>query len=529
MKQTLSKSSILLTTALVSASSMAFAEGHDAEQLAASQLTQAASMSGTTSFGAYTIAPSWSEELGFSLNGAIGYTLDEKSALGLVVTGGEKLREALLNFGFTIDAERQIVLSAGQLQEKLTFGEGEAEWVKQNEFGIAYDATNYSLNIFHVDSETTDNFVGAKSTGVEMEGTVALSSLASLDYGVGYEKLEWDDGSVGEEGVTGRLSFDVQANDTTVVNVFADHNLSENQYGLGATWALGAGSLTASYTYIDGLVGAIEDDQRVSVAFNMPLGAATPVTTSVSSSGIAAARANNLLADVMKRPDFLPQRVIAKDAGQQCQSLISIDGKVGAGDSWYIETTSSSPTWNFVPAITSSSIASAILQVNGGASINLLSAGDLDSIDGTTINLDGVEYWGEGSSLYIKVVLNSGECFEGSDDSADATPPLPVYFVYNDGTPPDGFDVTPNCPEGSIEVAASENYGRTAMNSPGDNDFPNQALDTAKAYGHRYTGAYPGFLNNATVYSDGAWSAINETSLPYGGMICYGTFTASPT
>lgn len=327
-------SSLLGATALMSLGLNANAGGLssvvDAEDLAVSQLTELTTISGSTSNGAYSIAPEWSEELGASVSGSFGYMLDEQSALGMIVTAGERKREALLNFGLTIDAERQIIFSAGQLQEQLEYGTaGDQEWVKQSEFGIAYDATAYSVNAFHVDSETTDNFVGSKSTGVEVAGSVDLSAVATLDYAAGYERLQWDDASADEEGLTARLDVAYAAAPDAVVNVFADHNVSENQYGIGATWQLGAGNLNATYTYVDGLVGSITDDSRVSLAFTMPLGGGVastdaPVAT-VSSSGLVSARSNDLLAEVMKRPEYLPQRAIVRGVASS-GSVISVCG-----------------------------------------------------------------------------------------------------------------------------------------------------------------------------------------------------------
>lgn len=57
-----------------------------------------------------------------SATGALGYTLSDRSAIGLLTTAGQRQREVLLNFGLAIDAERQIFFSGGQLQEKLEFG-----------------------------------------------------------------------------------------------------------------------------------------------------------------------------------------------------------------------------------------------------------------------------------------------------------------------------------------------------------------------------------------------------------------------
>lgn len=168
-----------------------------------------------------------------------------------------------------------------------------------------------------MNSDSTDSFVGVKSTGAEIEGKAVLSSLASLNYGAGYQALDWDDGIDDNNGLTARLGLDYQAPPDVMLNVFADHNVSENQYGIGARSNLGAGTLSSNYTRIDGNVGSISDDNRVSVTFAMPLRGATRGASGVtrSTSGAVAADTLTLLADVMRRPDYLPERVIVKASG----------------------------------------------------------------------------------------------------------------------------------------------------------------------------------------------------------------------
>ena len=128
--------------------------------------------------------------------------------------------------------------------------------------------------------------------------------------------MKWDDGIADEDGLTAGFNLGYQANADTVVKLFADHSVSENRYGVGASWRMGTGSLHASYTYIDELVGSITDDSQIEVAFNLPLGGSTSstATADTTTSGLSSVRAANLLADVMKRPAYLPQRVIVKEA-----------------------------------------------------------------------------------------------------------------------------------------------------------------------------------------------------------------------
>lgn len=290
---------------------------------AAAMVSQSLALGGSFGSGAYSITPSWSEELGVSVTGAVGAELDEGSAIGLIVTTGERKREALINFGLTIDDSRQIVLSAGQLQEKLEFGTaGEQQWVKQSEFSLAYDASNYSFNAYHVDSETTANFSGSKATGLEMGGSIEVSSVTTLDYTAGYQKLEWGDGSADDTGLTASIDFAHQLDADMVLNVSAGHSVSANTYGIGATWNLGDATLSASYNYLDTLVGSGADDRSVSLTFNVPFGSTHSAlgSTVISSSG-ATSQVPNLLADVMKRPTFLPTQQIVNATASEVSCL----------------------------------------------------------------------------------------------------------------------------------------------------------------------------------------------------------------
>lgn len=353
MKPTLSR--ILGATALSTLSTVAFADVLDPTVLTEGevigQISQLAAVSGSTAAGAYSFAPEWSEELGFSATGTVGFRLQDNAALGLIVTGGERKREVLLNFGVVFDSERQMVLTAGQLQERLEFGTvANQEWVKQSEFGLAYETTNYALSVYHVDSETTDNFVGAKSTGAELSGSVRVSDAMTVGFGAGFEKLEWDDGSEGVDGLTASLDVGYQANSTMRFNVFADRNMSENQFGFGGSWALGAGTLDATYTRIEGRVGAVTDDNRLAVAFTMPLGGKSNAAVSrnaTDGASVGATPTSTLLADVMRRPDYLPERVIVTAAAGEAV----VDNSCGNPSATPFTTTGSSLSGGYVDTL----------------------------------------------------------------------------------------------------------------------------------------------------------------------------------
>ncbi len=107
---------------------------------------------------------------------------------------------------------------------------------------------------------------------------------------------------------------------------------SEYVYGGGVAFDLSNGgmntnSLGVNYSYIDGKNG-IEDDQRVELSWAIGFGAGPSNSSAAAdltdkSGTIRAAAdvstvtpANNLLSDVMKRPTFLPERVLARAAAE---------------------------------------------------------------------------------------------------------------------------------------------------------------------------------------------------------------------
>ncbi|NVK06894.1 MAG: hypothetical protein HWD81_05060 [Marivivens sp.] len=323
------------------ASTASFADGpapiEISDASAVAMVSQSLALGGNFGNGAFLITPSWSEELGGSVTGAVGAELEEGSAIGLIVTTGERKREALINFGLSIDDSRQIILSAGQLHEKLQFGiAGGQEWVKQSEFGLAYEASNYSFNAYHVDSETTANFSGSKATGLDMGGSVELSSMTNLDYTAGYQKLEWDVGSTSDEGLTASVDLVHQLDADMFLSVSAGHFVSANTYGIGATWNLGDATLSASYNYRDTLVGSGADDRNVSLTFSVPFGSTRSSSgiSVVSSSGANSMR-QNLIADVMKRPTFLPMYQTLNSASSM-MSCLATPGDVVVSDLyWY--------------------------------------------------------------------------------------------------------------------------------------------------------------------------------------------------
>ena len=443
----LKKVTLMSATALVSVGSIAHAGNLDAAPIEAdpvAALSQLATFSGATGTSAYTFTPTWSDELGCSATGALGYQTSGSTALGLFITAGQRQREALLNFGLAIDAERQIIFSGGQLQEKLGFGTaGEQEWIGQNQFGVAYDARNYALSLYHVDSESTDNFVGAKSTGAEMDGTVGLSDVATLNYAAGYQTLSWDDDADDENGLTARLGLDYQATPDMRVNVFADHNVSENQFGIGAQWQLGTGTLSANYTRIEGNVGTISDDNRLALMLSMPLGGSNSSGAAVTraatggNSGAVVTSSSSLLADVMRRPDYLPQRVIVREATSSSVCALTggiadIDettvigyefGDVASDPGSTVGIASNTVSWNDPQTVPSGDYAVYLVTTGDLVNSEVLSLG-MHSIAGTSFSVNAAgqqfldDYWGGERLTAVIFLQDDGDCVITSDDTS---------------------------------------------------------------------------------------------------------------
>ena len=87
--------SLKLVSRLVSSTALiAFASIGHAQDAQISQLTNSLNLSGGNDSFAYTLSPQWSDKLGAHATGSIGFELQNDSALGLIVTGGERKRDA---------------------------------------------------------------------------------------------------------------------------------------------------------------------------------------------------------------------------------------------------------------------------------------------------------------------------------------------------------------------------------------------------------------------------------------------------
>jgi hypothetical protein len=311
-------------------------------------IQQAASMlhySGGNDRFRVELAPNFSEELGFSMKGAAGGYLTDAMALGLIVEYGENKREYLANAGIQFNDALSFVGTVGLLEEHNEYVDGEGrEKVQQMEYGASLKAayevgflSGFELNGYLADADAdSDSVETGKLYGVQLLSDLDLTDTTHFKIGGGYEWLEWD--ATGDDDSHWTLSAEAiqQLGDVVSLTGNAKLGASEYVYGGGVVFDLSDGgmntnTLGVNASYIDGKNG-IEDDQRIELSWTFGFGAGPSTSVAAAdltdkSGTIRAAAdvatvtpANNLLSDVMKRPAFLPERVLAraKSADEAC-------------------------------------------------------------------------------------------------------------------------------------------------------------------------------------------------------------------
>jgi hypothetical protein len=307
------------------------------DNLTIEQASQSLHYSGGNDRMRVEIAPNYSEELGFSLKGAVGGYLTDAMALGLIVEYGEHKREYLANAGIQFTDALSFVGTVGMLEEHNEYVDGEdREKVQQMEYGAslkgAYEVgfiSGFELNGYLADADAdSDSVETGKLYGVQLLADLDLTDTTHFKLGGGYEWLEWDDTGEDDNRWTFSAEAAQQLGDVVSLTGRAKLGASEYVYGGGLAFDLSNGGMNTNtigvnYSYIDGKNG-IEDDQRVELSWSIGFGAGP--TTSVAAADLtdrtgtirAAADvamvspASNLLGDVMKRPAFLPERVLAR-------------------------------------------------------------------------------------------------------------------------------------------------------------------------------------------------------------------------
>ena len=327
---------LLLATALTTVMvGQAFADEYGTAKQGQVTIQQAASMmaySAGNDQAQVSIAPNWSDELGWSVRAAAGSYLGDAVALGAIVEYGQDKQEYLGNLGFQLSETLSLIGTVGNLAETKEFIDGEGDdKASQMEYGLSLQADvasnlGFEWNGYAANSKAYNDSIETAM----LYGTEALAILGSPDstlvkIGGGYEWLEWDGGEK-DNHWTLRSDANQQLTDMLGLQGHAKLGASERSYGGGLNLNLsdnGTNLFGVNFIYIDGRLG-IADDKRVELNWTYELGvgpsskvAASETTENGGAISAAAdvamvSPASNLLGDVMKRPAYLPERVLAR-------------------------------------------------------------------------------------------------------------------------------------------------------------------------------------------------------------------------
>lgn len=300
------------------------------------------SFSGGNDRSRYEIAPNWSRKLGWSLKGAFGSYMTNDLALGAIVEHGQGKREYLTNAGFRLSNGLRLVGSVGMLEERREFTTGAGkETVQQMHYGASLKG-EHNIGMLHgFELNGYLAVADADSNGIEtgrLYGAQVLTALKPTDaisvrLGVGQEWLRQNDGEY-DNSLTFRADGIQKITDKLSATVNVNFGAAEFSYGGGLNYNFGdrsnANVIRISFASVEGKNG-IQDDQRVELVWKMGLSVApssagsSHVTGSSSKSHVMpfdagiSSSTDTLLADVMKRPEFLPSRVLAKEAESACR------------------------------------------------------------------------------------------------------------------------------------------------------------------------------------------------------------------
>jgi len=277
----------------------------------------------------WQLAPSYSELFGFGVRATVGGYVSEDFALGLIIDYAEHREEYLANAGFRLNENMRVIGSFGLLKESEEFVLGAGrEDVRQLQYGLSlkgsYDAgivRGFEINAYHTDASSKSESVETGDlTGLQVMTHLQPSSSSDLRLGAGYERAKWTDGAV-DTGLTLQAIGAQRLSDVLSFNYTAKLAQTEKVFGLGLTYDLSSrdmpnSAISVSYNQIKGKQG-ISDDKRIALNLTIGLGrrAGGGSSANMSSSGAMPTLARtDLLADVMTRPAFLPERVLARTA-----------------------------------------------------------------------------------------------------------------------------------------------------------------------------------------------------------------------
>lgn len=326
------KTSVILLSS-VSALTFAYAASAETVNPSIQSILSTMNAGGGSETLQWQVAPTYSEPFGLGVHTTVGGYINEDFALGVIIGYAEHREEYLANAGFRLNDSMRVIGSAGILKEseEFTLGDGRED-VSQLEYGLSlkgnYEAgivRGFEVNAYHTNGKSdTDAVETGDLTGMQVVTQLKPSDNTDLRLGAGYERAEWDGGDV-DEGFTFQALGSQKLSDTLALNFEAKSAETENVYGLGFTYDLSTpeiqnSSLSINFDRIEGKHG-ISDDTRVALNWTVGFGAsAASGASDVTASSMGSMARADLLADVMTRPAFLPERVLARgnNSAPQC-------------------------------------------------------------------------------------------------------------------------------------------------------------------------------------------------------------------
>jgi hypothetical protein len=297
----------------------------------------------------WQIAPTYSELFGLGVRGAVGGYVNEDFALGVIVDYSKHRQEYLANAGVQLNDSLRIIGTVGLLKEseEFTLGQGRED-VRQLQYGLSlkgsYDAgivRGFELNAYHTNaSSKSANVETGELTGLQLMTQLQPSANSNLRLGAGYERAEWDGGET-NKGFTLQAIGSQKLSDVLFIDYNAKAGQTENAFGLGLTYDMSTpdvqnSKLAITLDRINGRKG-VSDDTRVALTWTVGLGAPASRSsgTTMSSMGrMSTIARQDLLAEVMTRPAFLPKRVMARAAvGASCSPVSTVGFAVDLSES----------------------------------------------------------------------------------------------------------------------------------------------------------------------------------------------------
>ena len=277
----------------------------------------------------FSLTPEYSNQTGLSVGAGFATLLGDNAALGLLVNLGAEKQEWLINAGYAIDSRQRIILTGGQLTQKIDYrflSGTEKVGLTQNSGGLSYqlqlgetllrsldlnayvsktaskDLTdkNYTVDTAALYELWSDprRIAGGTVTGVQ--GRLGLSPITGslIKLSLGAEELKYDVliGKDTTTRATGGIEWLQQLPDRYNLKVAADSFASQNRYTIGLDRSLpgadgGRHTLGLAYTGVQGRDGLGNDSQiRMNYSYSFGTGSRSNGTGGSTAAPLDAAR-----------------------------------------------------------------------------------------------------------------------------------------------------------------------------------------------------------------------------------------------